>query len=244
MTEVFTTKVGEFEGPLDLLLSLIEKRKLHISQVSLAQVADDYIGHLKEMEEASKHDIANFLVIASTLILIKSIALLPTLEATPEESSDVSDLERRLKLYDRIKQVSEKIAARWKGSTKIFFREGRSSMGPVFAPAADASVESLASAMKGVLASLPKPEKLPEVIVKKVISLEEVIEGLTKRIQTAISMRFSDFAKSSSEDKVGVIVSFLGMLELVKQGIINVRQDNTYGDIDMEHSAIDVPRYQ
>lgn len=244
MTEVFTTKVGEFEGPLDLLLGLIEKRKLHISQVSLAQVADDYINHLQEMEQASKHDIANFLVIASTLILIKSIALLPTLQATPEESSDASDLQQRLKLYDRFKQAGEKIATKWKASAKIFFREGRSNVGPVFAPAADASVESLANAMKGVLANLPKPEKLPEVVVKKVISLEEVIEGLTKRIQSAISMRFSDFTKTTSEDKVGIIVSFLGMLELVKQGIINVRQDNTYGDIDMEQASLDVPRYQ
>lgn len=244
MSETFTTKTGEFEGPLELLLNLIEKRKLHINQISLAQVADDYIQHLKEASITSKNNMANFLIIASTLILIKSIALLPTLEITAEEKSDTSDLEYRLKLYEFFKSKADSINILWKNKAKIFFREGTYNNLKVFSPAQDATIDNLSSAVKSVITNAPKKEKLSEVVVKKVISLEEVIEGLTKRIQTAVNLRFSDFAKTNGGDRVGIIVSFLGMLELVKQGIISVRQDNTYGDISMENNSIQVPRYE
>ncbi|MCE9628735.1 MAG: segregation/condensation protein A [Candidatus Vogelbacteria bacterium] len=239
----FTTKAGEFEGPLDLLLQLIEKRKLHISEVSLAQVADDYIAHLKQFEHLPKHEVANFLVIASTLILIKSIALLPTLETTPEETQDINDLQIRLALYEKFKSASELIKNLF-GKNNIFWREETKHTISVFAPSTDTSLDSLSLAMRNVLANLPKPEKIPEVIVKKVISLEEVIGNLTKRIQSALSMKFSDFAKTTGGDRVGIIVSFLGMLELVKQGIIDVKQDELYQDINIESSSTGVPRYQ
>jgi segregation and condensation protein A len=238
----FKTKVGDFEGPLDLLLQLIEKRKLHISEVTLSQVADDYVAHIKTFENFPKNEVANFLVIASTLLLIKSIALLPTIEATPEETSDISDLKKRLALYEKIKNVADGIKNIF-GKKIIFFREESKVLEPVFAPSADASVDSLHSAIKNVLANLPKPEKIPEVIVKKVISLEEVITNLTKRIQTGLSMRFSDFTREHKEDRVSIIVSFLGMLELVKEGIIEVKQENLYEDIRMENAQMSTPRY-
>jgi len=238
----FKTKIGEFEGPLDLLLQLIEKRKLHISDVTLSQVADDYINHIKTFADFPKNEVANFLVIASTLLLIKSIALLPTIEATPEESDDIGDLKKRLALYEKIKNVTEGIKGHF-GKKFIFFREYSKITEPIFAPSSDASIDSLHTAIKSVLSNLPKPEKIPEVVVKKVISLEEVITNLTKRIQSGLSMRFSDFTREHKADKVSIIVSFLGMLELVKEGIIEVKQDNPYSDIDMENTNMGTPRY-
>ncbi|MEK7117749.1 MAG: segregation/condensation protein A, partial [Patescibacteria group bacterium] len=81
----FKVKTGDFEGPLELLLELIEKRKLHINDVSLSQVADDFIAHIKSLEEFPMNDSADFILIASTLLLIKSKSLLPTLELTEDE---------------------------------------------------------------------------------------------------------------------------------------------------------------
>src|SRR4051812_32375972 len=99
----FLVKHEQFEGPLDLLLSLIEKRKLFINDISLAKVADDFINHIKNFEQFPIGESANFILIASTLLLIKSKSLLPTLQLTEEEQGSIEDLETRLKIYQRIK---------------------------------------------------------------------------------------------------------------------------------------------
>ena len=107
--EQFTIKQESFEGPLDLLFSLIEKRKMHISDVALAKVADDYIKYVQSFEDMPVSESANFILVASTLTLIKSKSLLPILDLTEEEQSDIDDLENRLKEYRKYKSLSEQI---------------------------------------------------------------------------------------------------------------------------------------
>jgi len=100
-----------------------------------------------------------------------------------------------------------------------------------------------------VLAAMPSKEKLPTTIVKKVISLEEMIGQLSERISSALKMSFRDFSKARSsggdsrEQKVNVIVSFLAMLELIKRGVLAVRQESDFGDIEMETQTVSTPRY-
>ena len=99
MHDDFKVKIGEIEGPLELILDLIEKRKLHISDVSLSQVADEFIEYIKSFEEFPIQDSADFILVASTLLLIKSKSLLPNLSLTPEEQDNIEDLENRLATY-------------------------------------------------------------------------------------------------------------------------------------------------
>ena len=94
-----------------------------------------------------------------------------------------------------------------------------------------------------IKAQIPKKEFVPKAVVQKVISLEEMIENLTKRITGSLKMSFKDFSGIGKEDKVTVIVSFLAMLELVKQGIIQVRQDKDFQDIHMETDVVGTPKY-
>lgn len=237
----FAIKTGNFEGPLDLLLSLIEKKKLHISEVSLAQVTDDYISFVRDQKDISVENMANFILVASTLILIKSYSLISTLTVTEEEKESIGDLEKRLKMYQRIKELAVHIKAMF-GRRIIFARETVKNYDPVFAPTKELSANNMFAAIQSVIQNLPKKESLPKVVVKKMLSLEEAIGNLTDRIQRAIKMRFSDFVKDKQE-KVSVIVSFLGMLELVKQGIIDVKQDLHFSEIEMESSSVGVPRY-
>jgi segregation and condensation protein A len=255
VSEQFIAKVGEFAGPIEVLLRLIEEKKLHISQVSLASVADDFISYLQKLNnqgEASVNDelaccnsnkaeIANFILVASTLMLIKSLALLPTLEVTTEEKEGIEDLERRLRLYQRMKDLSVHIKERF-GRQIIFTRELSREITPVFAPTAEITPAGIWQAIKNLITNFPQPEKIPEVIIKKVISLEEVITNLTNRVQSALQMSFKQFVGNQKE-KVNIIVSFLGMLELVKRGIISVEQQNHFEDIHMETGGIDTPRY-
>ncbi len=237
----FTIKTEVFEGPLDLLLNLIEKRKLLINDIALAQVADDYITYLKNQEKFPLADSADFLVIASTLLLIKSKSLLPTLDLSETEQQDVSDLERRLKLYQRFKELSLQIKNLF-GQRIIFYPEPRKAV-PVFSPDQSMTKENFLSAILSVIRALPQVESIPQAVVKKVISLEEMIGQLTSRVQNSLKLSFREFAKVGKEERVNVIISFLAMLELVKQGIVTVRQHNQFEDIEMETQTAGVPHY-
>lgn len=242
MPDTFKVKTEIFEGPLDLLLSLIEKRKLFINDISLSKVTDDFITHIQNFDELPMGDSAQFILIASTLLLIKSKSLLPSLTLTEEEEKGIEDLETRLKIYQRIKDASLNIKSLF-GNEIIFSQSQNKQIEPLFSPDESMNLLNLAKTIKDMIQSFPKKENLPQVMVKKVVSLEEMIDNLTQRIQTGLRMKFSDFSSSHKGEKVNVIVSFLAMLELVKQGVIHATQENNFGDINMETKEIGVPRY-
>ncbi len=255
MGDEYLVKTHVFEGPLDTLLSLIEKRKLFINDISLAQVADDYIAYIKSLEDFPIADSAHFILIASTLVLIKSKSLLPTLTLTEDEQHSIEDLESRLKEYQKYKELSRHLRERFGIHTEYLRLPSKEKI-VVFTPDKNTSTARIFETIKSVILHMPKPEFVPKAIVQKIISLEEVIESLTKRITTSMKMSFKDFSRLqtsersnggqagiSNEVKIYVIVSFLAMLELVKQGIIQVRQDKDFHDIEMETQTVGTPRY-
>ena len=245
----FIVKQEHFEGPLDLLLTLIEKRKLFVNDIALAKVTDDFIEHIKAFENFPLADSANFILIASTLLLIKSKSLLPQLNLTLEEEQGINDLETRLKIYQEIKNASVGIQALY-GSHVIFEPSQARPRLVIFSPDEKMTVTNVFESISNLIKALPKKEQLPKVIVAKVMSLEDMIERLTERVTTSLRMSFKEFSGTAGagtpltqEDKVNVIVSFLAMLELVKQGIITVTQETPASDIHMETQTTGVPRY-
>ncbi len=242
MESDFKVKINQFQGPLHLLLDLIEKRKLFINEISLAAIADDYISYINSLGQFPVAESAQFILIASTLLLIKSKSLLPTLDLTDEEKENVRDLENRLKLYKQIRELSQHVKAHF-GQNIIFEKNPPRNIQPVFSPDESMNLPALLLALKDVLKNLPKKEVLPKTVVKKVVSLEEMIASLTERVNKSLKMSFRDFAKVGKHEKVHVIVSFLAMLELVKQGVIMVSQENGFDDIQIETQGIGVPRY-
>jgi segregation and condensation protein A len=243
----YNVKLDHFSGPLDLLLGLIEKRKLFINEISLARIADDYISYVQQLGQFPIAESAQFILIASTLLLIKSKSLLPSLDLTDEEQASVEDLENRLKLYKEIRDLSVHVQEHF-GKNIIFERTIPKNAEPVFSPDESMTVPALLAAIQNVLQNLPKKEAIPKAIIRKVISLEEMITSLTSRIQTSLRMSFKEFSKShggeGKEHKVHVIVSFLAMLELVKQGIVDVTQEKDFEDINIETQNVGVPRYE
>ncbi|MEK7208875.1 MAG: ScpA family protein [Patescibacteria group bacterium] len=242
MAEKFAVRVGEFEGPLPLLLELVEKKRLSISRISLAEVADDFLNYVRGLEQPSKSLLAEFIVIASTLMLIKSISLLPSLTLKQEENEEIGDLERRLKLYEIIRDAAVGLRARW-GRQMIFYPESRRLKTVVFSPTAELTVGNLLATMNNLIQSLPLAvEKLPSLAIRKIASLEETIKDLTKRIQMSLRMNFSDFVKNKQE-KTNIIVSFLALLELCKRGLVEVEQGNHLADIKIETKMAGLPHY-
>lgn len=237
----YKVKTAFFEGPLDLLLNLIEKRKLMINDISLASVADDYVAYVQKLGEFPLGESANFILIASTLVLIKSKSLLPVLELTEEETGSIQDLERRLILYKRMRDLSLHIKNRF--GVRVIYPFAERVQQPVFSPAQNITLGEIASAIKNILKNLPKKEFIPKAIIEKVMSLEEMISHLTERVNKSLKLSFKEFAKMGKESRVHVIVSFLAMLELVKQGVVNVVQERHFGDIDIETENVGVPKY-
>lgn len=237
----FKVRVGQFEGPLDLLLDLIEKRKLHISDLSLSQIADEFIEHIKSYEEFPIADSADFILVASTLLLIKSKSLLPNLPLSEEEQGSIEDLENRLASYKKYKELSVSIGKMF--GNFLYFAEERKSVRVIFSPTPDISLQSLKNALSEVLQNMPKIESLPKVVVDKVISLEEMINKLSERIEKSLKASFKDFAGVGKAEKINIIVSFLAMLELVKQGLVRVNQEKHFEDIQMESENTRVPFY-
>ena len=239
--EVYTIKTANFEGPFGLLLSLIEERKLHINDVSLAQVTEDYLKHMNSLTNVSPAEISGFIVVAATLILIKSKSLLPNLSLTEDEESDIKNLEDRLRLFELYTRLGKNIKEKF-GSKIIFAPLERKNDTLVFLPDAQITQESMMAYAQGAIGRIPKKVFLQNVEVKKVISIEEMIDKLTERIQNSIKMNFREFSGNAKtrEERVTVIVSFLAMLELVRQGILNAAQENNFEDILIEKQEINV----
>ena len=238
----YKVKTPVFEGPLEVLLRLVEERKLFINEISLAQVTDDYIAYVRSLREKNLSQVTGFLVIAATLLLIKSKSLLPNLELTEDEEGQIGDLEARLRMYQVIKEVSKNIKEKF-GRQIIFGTSEKELFSPIFSPDPSITLPNILEAIGLVIEAMPKKEFLPKVKIGRVINIEEVINSLIKRIQNSLSVSFSEFASdhkadSPKEKKIYFIVSFLAMLELVRTGILTVAQENNFEDIIIERQGL------
>jgi segregation and condensation protein A len=236
----FHIRTDAYEGPFELVLDLIEKRKLSVSELTLSQITNDYIEHVRSQAKFPMEDAAQFIGVAATLLLIKSKSLIPDLELSEEEVSDVDELKRRLAEYERVRDMMRELS-------RIFGRNVLVSAGdrapePVFAPSRDLSVHNLSAALGDALMALAKEEKLPEARVRTMVTIEEMMERLVERVSKKFTMSFKDFAGESSE-RVEIIVSFLALLELVKQGHVAADQHDTFADIRITNTSTGVPSY-
>lgn len=240
---MYNVKTSSFEGPFDVLLDLIEKRKLFINDISLSSVTDDFLSYIRQMEKAEPSVMSGFIVVAATLILIKSRSLLPNFTLTKEEEIEAGDLGKRLSMYQLFVGLGDTIKKQF-GKKIAFEKRIVASAEPLFVPSQLISVSAMHESVRNVLSSIPKIEKLPEIEIKKVMSIEEMLVKLTDRMQNAMTSSFKQFVgvgkPVNKEEKVLVIVGFLAMLELVRQGIMDVLQGDMFGDIEMSKLDADV----
>jgi len=227
---MFKVRLEKFEGPLDLLLELIEDQKLDISRLNLAKVADDYLEFIRANEGIDLENLAEFVTIASKIILIKSQSILPTIEITPEEEKEIVDLENQLREYQRFKSAAEKIREMREKKNHSFSRDYLLGVSAIFSPPKNVNIFDLKKAFLKVISEIILPEKLPEESVRAIITLEEKIEELQNTLQKKVETSFRELS-DSAKDKIEVIVAFLAMLEMVKQRIIDVEQSEIFEEI-------------
>ena len=234
---MYKIKTDQFEGPLDLLLNLIEEQKLDITRFSLAKVADQYLEYISQKDQVTLENLAEFLTIASRLILIKSKALLPNLELSQDEEEEIKDLEYQLAQYKRFKDISKKIGRMYSSSRRGYARELFSGIRSFFYPPVGINAYDLKKTYARILSEIPLIEKLEEEMVREVVTLEEKISEMQKALTHRMETTFSQIAMSA-KDKIEVIISFLAMLELVKQRIIHVEQNGLFTEIKLKKTNI------
>lgn len=214
--------IEKFQGPLSLLLDLIEQNKLDITEVSLSEVTDQYLAKLDERRaELSGDELADFLLIAAKLLVIKSRALLPSFNSEEEGVS----LEEQLKMYKAFRDATKVVAGIIKQKNVAFGREPLKIRSQVsFSPPEKLTAKMLSVRFREVIASLERSIiKLPRQTLRKVMSLSERIRDLRALLSQSAKFGFAEFIKSA-KTRAEVVVSFLALLELIKQRELGAEQ--------------------
>lgn len=222
----------QFEGPLDLLLSLIEEQKLDITKIALAQVTEQFLAYIKQLEQIDPTVLADYLSIAARLLVIKSKAILPTLEIEDEDEEIGADLTEKLLLYKQFKEVSKYLKQLDSGK-QSFTRQLIFSERISFLPDPTLTSEILHRSILEVLQGLKELDNLPKAKIKEAISIQEKIDQLQSLITSQIETKLSDLL-ASAKNKSEVIVTFLALLELTKQKILTVEQETLFTDITIK----------
>jgi len=224
------TKTKNFEGPLDLLLSLIEQRQLDITTIALAEVTEQFLQYLKQLETIDPTVLADYLAIAAKLLVIKSKAILPTLELEPEEDDAAFDLEAKLILYKQFKEAAKYLKKLDNKRRQGFLRSVTFEQRVNFYPDPTISTKELHTAILTVLSGLKELDNLPKAKLKEAISIQEKIDHLRNILSTKIETKLSDLIKTA-KNKGEVIVTFLALLELIKQKIFVADQETLFADV-------------
>jgi len=224
------TKVHQFEGPLDLLLSLIEQRQLDITTIALAEVTEQFLAYLKQLEKIDPTVLADYLSIAAKLLVIKSKAILPTLELEPEEDDAGFDLEGRLILYKQFKEAAKYFKKLDNKRRQGFLRSVTFEQRINFYPDPTAGAQELYGAILKVLSGLKELDNLPKAKLKEAISIQEKIDHLRNILGGKIETRLSDLIRTA-KNKGEVIVTFLALLELIKQKIFVADQETLFAEV-------------
>jgi segregation and condensation protein A len=219
--------VEGFDGPLDLLIELVEERKLDILTVRLGDLADAYLARVRAMPELPADEVSAFLALASRLVLLKARSLLPSLEPLPEEEGESEEeLRQRLLEYALVRERAGALGARLRAGERAFHREG----GTVELPPRGGEVDALALAFQKVLALASRQREEEIVAPGERYSVEQRTAEIEELVTSQGQVSFATLLGESPT--VGfAVVTFIALLDLYRRGVIDLAQDELFADI-------------
>jgi segregation and condensation protein A len=238
---MYEIRLEQFSGPLDLLLQLIEREELDITSLSLATVTDQYIERLEALTELPAEELADFLVVAAKLLYIKSKMLLPLLVWDQEEDS--GDLETRLKMYKEYVEAAKKVQNILGEKRHTFVREKPPASALGFSPPQGFTPDKMAVMFREVLRRLIPIVKPPEALIEKTVSIHEKIRYIRDWLKSREPVSF-DRVLEMAQSRAEIIVSFLALLELVKQHEVTVHQADHFAEIHLHPFETDAVTIQ
>jgi len=228
-------RLPSFEGPLDVLLRLIERDQLAISEISLLAVFDQFLAHLDAIEAGAPDEIAEFVMVAGRLSVLKSRALLPR-PARPHEELDEVDLVSQLEAYRAVKAAAELLAIRQRTGSGAFGR-GEAIACPPVEPARSAPQppSALADAVSRWLTRLPvKPTLIPS---HRVVSLREMISRITTALNREARVSFNRI-RATCAGPQDTAVAFLAILTLMRRQAVTATQTELFGPIELTRGRL------
>lgn len=231
-SDEFEIKLPLFEGPLDLLLHLLEKEELDITAVSLVQVTDQYLSHLRSMDTMNMDTLADFIAVGAKLLLLKSRALLPREAGAGEEDEEEDvgeELARLLIEYKRFKEAASGLRDREEQGLRSYPRLVPPPEVPPTLGLDRVTLRKLTHIFRDALGRLP-PEEEGETIQRQEVSIEEKVEEILAALAQGGHLSFRRLV-SACRSRLEVVVSFLAVLELIKAQRVVAEQERLFGDI-------------
>ena len=238
-TNKYAIKLENFEGPLDLLCHLIDKNKMDIYDINLSQITDQYIEYINKMEEMKLEVSSEFIIMASTLLYLKSKGLLPTVSEEQEEELTQEQLIQRIIEYKKYKEITQKLKDNYENFSKRYFKMAEIIELPKQKIERNYSKELI-------------PEIYSEIVERNknrknqnAINIEKIAITETYTVSSKVKEMFRELIKkpkfifnklyaSSKCNKVEIVTAFTGLLELSRRSKVITNQEELFGDIVVE----------
>jgi len=233
-TRSYTVATPVYEGPLDLLLQLIERAELDITRLALAQVTDQYLEHLHKLQEHAAEEVSAFLVIAAKLLQIKSEVLLPRPPVRVEGEEDPGEaLARQLLAYKRYKEIAIHLGEREANNLRTYLRLAPPPKVEGVLDMSDISLSDLIDAARIIFAQADNRPALSTVVAAPRVTIREKISLIARFLRQNRRASFRSFL-SRRPTNLDIVVTFLAMLELIKRRLVQVHQESLFGEIELE----------
>jgi segregation and condensation protein A len=232
----YTIATPVYEGPLDLLLQLIERAELDITKVSLAQVTDQFLEYIRHLTDLAADEVSAFLVIAAKLLQIKSEALLPRPpEREPGEEDPGEALARQLIAYKRYREIAGILFQREEAGLRTYLRVAPPPKVEGNVDLSGLTIDDLAIAAQDILNQLNLRSSLKNVVSPSRVTIREKISLITNKLRQHKQISFRSLLNHKNT-RLEIVVTFLAMLELIKRHLVRVSQEGLFGDISLEVS--------
>jgi segregation and condensation protein A len=234
-------KVDGFSGPLDLLLDLIEREQLDITELSLAQVADQYWQHVESQQDLEPDALADFILIGSKLLYVKSCALLPSAsppieELRPDEGVAAAELARMVEEYKRFRDAAAALGELEEKGQHAYTRLAPGKEIPLPPGLQGVTVDTLMQAVQEALSRKP-PEPEEAILEIEPVTVDEKIGDLSLALERSHGRLAFRPLLVACETRTEIVVLFLAVLEMIKVGRLWAEQDRPFGDITLVETA-------
>lgn len=237
-TNKYAIRLDNFEGPLDLLCHLVDKNKMDIYEVNITKITDQYIEYIKQMEEFNLEVTSEFIIMASTLLYIKSKSLLPK-QVEDEGELTEEELIHRIIEYKKYKEISKKLKEKFEMYSKRFYKVPDKIELPNRKLEEEYSKDLLEQAYKNLL------EKNKSKINKNAINIEKIaitetvtvtskVKDIFRELMKKPKFVFNKLCKTKKYTKLETVTAFTGLLELTRRNKIKTQQEKIFGDITVE----------
>lgn len=237
-TNKYSIKIDNFEGPLDLLCYLIDKNKMNINDININQIADQYIEYIKQMEKINLDITSEFLVMASTLLFLKSKSLLPKQREEQEELTE-EELIRRIIEYKKYKEVVQKLKENFNQYSKQIYKMQEN----IELPKRKIEKDYDETIIPEIYASLIKRNKdkvnenainIEKIAITDTYTVTDKVKEMFKELIRNKKFTFNKLFSIKKKNKQEVVTAFSGLLELSRRNKVITNQDNVFGDITVE----------